>query len=394
MDYVPAVQARSLAERLAAPGPKRILSLDGGGIRGVLTLEYLARIEALLRERSSTPETFCLADYFDLIGGTSTGSIIAAGLALGFPVARLQRLYTTLATTIFDRPPYRFGVFVPKFGRQPLVDALKAEFGDETLGSPRLRTGLMVMTKRLDTGSPWPLNNNPRGRYYHERPGGSAIANKHFPLWQVVRASTAAPHYFEPERLSIAVSDAAFVEGAFVDGGVSPFNNPSLQLLLLATLKGYGFEWRTGADDLLLVSVGTGSGAAALTAENVAAMTALEQAARSLEALMTDCDALVQTLMQWLGRTATPWTIDREIGRLEGDTLGGREWITYLRYNAVLEPEWLRREIGESISETQAAALRAMDDPSNVTELARIGALAARRQVVSGHFPGGFDPGP
>jgi hypothetical protein len=381
----------SLRERLAAPGPKRILALDGGGIRGVLTLEYLARMEALLRERSPTPDAFRLADYFDLIGGTSTGSIIAVGLALGFPVSRLQELYDTLATTIFDKPPYRFGVFVPKFARLPLVEALKAQFGEETLGSPRLRTGLMVMTKRLDTGSPWPLHNNPRGRYYDERPGGSAIANKHFPLWQVVRASTAAPHYFEPERLSVAVSDSAFVDGAFVDGGVSPFNNPSLQLLMLATLKGFGFEWPVGDDQLLLVSVGTGSGTARLSAEEVTGMSALKQAVRSLESLMSDCDALVQTMMQWLGRSPAPWTIDREIGDLRDDSLGGRDWFTYLRYNTVLEPAWLQRELGVTVTDAEADALRAMDDPSNVRELARVGGIAAERQVRTDHFPAVFD---
>jgi patatin-like phospholipase/acyl hydrolase len=62
--------------------PKRILALDGGGIRGVLTLEYLEAIEALLRQRRNDPDLL-LSDYFDLIGGTSTGSIIAAGLACG-----------------------------------------------------------------------------------------------------------------------------------------------------------------------------------------------------------------------------------------------------------------------------------------------------------------------
>jgi hypothetical protein len=382
---------QTLEARLTAPGPKRILALDGGGIRGVLTLGYLARIEAILRQRSATPDTFCLADYFDLIGGTSTGSIIATGLALGFPVSRLQDLYNRLATTIFEKPPYRFGVFVPKFGRSPLVAALKEHFGDETLGSSRLRTGLMVMTKRLDTGSPWPLHNNPRGRYYSDRPGSAALANRHFPLWQVVRASTAAPHYFEPERLDVAVGDAAAVEGAFVDGGVSPFNNPSLQLLMLATMKGYGFEWPAGADNLLLVSVGTGSASVKLSADKVIGMSALEQAARSLGALMTDCDALVQTIMQWLGRSPTAWTIDREVGDLRDETLGGREWLTYLRYNAILEEEWLQRELGESITEAQAVALRAMDDPSHVADLARVGAQAAGRQVKHEHFPPVFD---
>ena len=385
--------AAAVEAKLTAPGPKRILALDGGGIRGVLTLEYLARIEDLLRARSASPKTFCLADYFDLIGGTSTGSIIAAGLALGFPVSRLQDLYEKLGATIFEKPPYRFGVFVPKFGREPLVRALKEQFGDETVGSDLLRTGLMVMAKRLDTGSPWPIHNNPRGRYFDERPGGKGLANRNFPLWQVVRASTAAPHYFEPERLSVAISDGNFVDGAFVDGGVSPFNNPSLQLLMLATLKGYGFEWPVGSDAMLVVSVGTGAGATPMSADKVISMTAAEQAARSLAGLMTDCDGLVQTTMQWLGRAANPWTIDREVGDLRDDTLGGREWFTYVRYNAILDAEWMRQALDLPLTDAQASGLRTMDNPANIGELARVGARAAERQVRAEHFPAAFDPG-
>ena len=78
--------AMGLSERLTAPGPKRILALDGGGIRGALSLGFLERIERLLRERHANPD-LRLRDYFDLIGGTSTGSIIAVGLAIGMDVA-------------------------------------------------------------------------------------------------------------------------------------------------------------------------------------------------------------------------------------------------------------------------------------------------------------------
>jgi hypothetical protein len=71
-------------------GPKRILALDGGGIRGILTLEYLEVIESEFRRRFNSPD-FLLCDYFDLIGGTSTGSIIAAGLACGMTVEQLKK---------------------------------------------------------------------------------------------------------------------------------------------------------------------------------------------------------------------------------------------------------------------------------------------------------------
>jgi patatin-like phospholipase/acyl hydrolase len=79
--------------------PKRILSLDGGGIRGILTLEYLGVIETILRKRSGRDD-FRLCDYFDLIGGTSTGSIIAAGLACGMLVDQLKQLYRDLGKIV------------------------------------------------------------------------------------------------------------------------------------------------------------------------------------------------------------------------------------------------------------------------------------------------------
>ena len=389
--------ARTLEEHLFAPGPKRILALDGGGVRGALTLSYLERMESLLRERSGGDPSFRLCDYFDLIGGTSTGLIIATGLALGFQVSQLQDLYRSLAKSVFEKPPFRFGVLVPKFGRQPLVDALIEHFGQRVLGSPDLRTGLMIMTKRMDSSSPWPLHNNPRGRYFNERPKSAAIANRHFLLWQIVRASTAAPHYFEPERLQVATdTDGRYVDGAFVDGGVSPSNNPSLQLLMMATLEGFKLQWPLGREKLLLVSVGTGDGEEAIAPDRVLNMTAAEQAMRALAGLMTDCDALVRTMMQWLGEMpAEPQQvrtmIDREIGDLAGDRLGGEKWLSYVRYNATLEGNWLRSNVGLDISDADAATLRAMDDPSNVAMLEKVGAAAAAVQIRPEHFVDAFN---
>ena len=65
---------------LFAPGRKRILALDGGGVRGVVALAFLKEIERALAAQAGRPVRLC--DHFDLIGGTSTGAIIAAGLAL------------------------------------------------------------------------------------------------------------------------------------------------------------------------------------------------------------------------------------------------------------------------------------------------------------------------
>ena len=108
----------------------------------------------------------------------------------------------------------------------------------------------MIMTKRLDTGSPWPLNNGGHGNY--------TAQDGALHLTQAVRASTAAPTYFAPEEIAIHARDGSVVDGAFVDGGVTPFNDPALQLLMLAAVEGYGFCWPTGKDRLLIISVGTG----------------------------------------------------------------------------------------------------------------------------------------
>jgi hypothetical protein len=96
--------------------------------------------------------------------------------------------------------------------------------------------------------------------------------------------------------------------------------------------------------------------------------------------------------MQWLGRAANPWTIDREVGDLRDDTLGGREWFTYVRYNAILDAEWMRQALDLPLTDAQASGLRTMDNPANIGELARVGARAAERQVRAEHFPAAFDP--
>ena len=80
--------------------PKRILALDGGGLRGVLTVAFLKKIEDILRVRTGGDASFRLSDYYDLIGGTSTGSIIAAGLSLGMSVDEIRGHYFKLISRV------------------------------------------------------------------------------------------------------------------------------------------------------------------------------------------------------------------------------------------------------------------------------------------------------
>lgn len=383
------MQHTSVEAHLFGAGPKRMLALDGGGIRGILTLQMLRRIEQLVRDRSGQHDAV-LSDYFDLIGGTSTGAIIASALALGWEVDRIETLYLELGNSIFEPSMFRKGLLRPKFSAKPVRDALRREYADIRLGGPELRTGLAVVLKRLDTGSPWVVHNNPRGVYYNVEEGRNSIANKDFLLRDVVRASTAAPTYFEPE--SIAVADG--LVGAFIDGGISPHNNPALQMLMLATLKGHRLNWPTGADQLLLVSLGTGSQTLRMAHGEVASMKPMELGLRGLASLMDDACALNETLLQWMSSSPTAQLIDTEIGDLSGDTLGGAPpLLSYLRYDVRFDDDWLRDRLNIALDPGQLEAIAKMDRAGNMGTLTEIGKAAASL-IDDDHFPAVFDIAP
>lgn len=366
-----------------AIGPKRILSLDGGGIRGILTLEYLGAIETILATRFGRTD-FRLCDYFDLIGGTSTGSIIAAGLACGMSVTELKKLYREIGKSVFDRSFFRKGILVPKFPAEPLKVALDQRLGATTsLDSDDIRTGLMIMTKRLDTGSPWPLNNHPNAPY--------AEQDGKLRLTDVVRASTAAPTYFEPQEIKISSRDGAIVDGCFVDGGVSPFNDPALQLLMVATLDGHGFRWRPGKDKLLLISIGTGAYKTKFSTQALLSKTAAEQGLRALQSLMDDCARVNHGLLQWLTNSLTPWKIDSALGDMTLDSQNGPQLATFCRYNAQLDGVWLENELGIKRTTDEVVKIAEMDNATNMDDLAVIGETAAHKQLHPDHFPAIFD---
>src|SRR6204780_1473582 len=90
---------------LFGPGPKRLLALDGGGVRGALTVAFLERIETLLKTRYGDDAR--LGDHFDLVGGTSTGAVIAGALALGFKTEQVKDFYLKLAPFAFKRGHFR-----------------------------------------------------------------------------------------------------------------------------------------------------------------------------------------------------------------------------------------------------------------------------------------------
>lgn len=181
---------------------KRILSIDGGGIRGVFPASLLAKAE----DSIGAP----VAKYFDLIVGTSTGGIIALGLGLGLSAADVLGFYTEHGPTIFSgnrMMRWLRHIGLSKYDSTPLRNALKAVFGDRRLGESKNR--LVIPSCNLLTGEVhlWKTAHHPRlERDYRE------------PVVNVALSTAAAPTYF-PAYRSVAGLP-------LIDGGVWA-NNPA-----------------------------------------------------------------------------------------------------------------------------------------------------------------------
>jgi uncharacterized protein len=367
----------SYRDRVSSPGPKKLLALDGGGIRGVITLEVLRRLESMLAEQLGAGDDFVLADYFDYIGGTSTGAVIAAGLAVGLPVAQLLDLYVHRGEEMFDHASLRQRYHY-RYGSERLRHQLQGLLGRHTtLGSDDLRTLLLIMVRNATTDSPWPLSNNPNAMFNDPNRTDNNLA---IPLWQLVRASTAAPTYFPPEVFQVGGHD--FV---FVDGALTTYNNPAFQLFLMATHEAYRLRWTATESDLLLVSVGTGNCPRPHDQLRPDAMNLLFNAASIPAALMHASLNEQDLLCRVFGRCRHGASIDLEVGDLmHGEGLLEKRLFSYIRYN----PELSRRGLDAlGLHDVMPERVQRLDSVQHVGELRRVGQAAAR-DVALEHFAG------
>jgi uncharacterized protein len=205
---------------------RRVLSIDGGGIKGVFPASFLANAEQALGNR--------VADYFDLIVGTSTGGIIALGLGLGLSAETIAGFYETEGPKIFSRPRFpRFirQFFVAKYDPAPLTEALSGVFGEHKLGESRNR--LVVPSFNLETGEVynWKTAHHPRLEHdYKAR------------MVDVALSTAAAPTYFPTHRTGSSVP--------LIDGGVWA-NNP----IAVAIVEALGvLKWP--ANEVRVLSLG------------------------------------------------------------------------------------------------------------------------------------------
>jgi hypothetical protein len=368
----------SLADKIKTDKPKKILALDGGGIRGMLSVEILAKVEAILREQSGRGKDFVLADYFDFFAGTSTGAIIAACLSWGMTVDKIRNFYLQNGKEMFDKASV-LKRFRYKFEDEKLSLALKDEFGaDTTLGSDKLRTLLLLVMRNASTDSPWPLSNNPVAKY---NDGNRPDCNLNLPLWQLIRASTAAPTYFPPE--TVRVGDTDFI---FVDGGITMYNNPSFQAFLMATVEPYKLRWPTGEDNLLIFSIGTGTSPGANADLRPDEMNLLYNASSIPSALMFAALNEQDFLCRVFGKCLAGDELDLEVGDMIG-MCGpvAPKLFTYVRYNAELtrhglESLGLKDIIPENVQQ--------LDSVEHIGELQRVGKAVAEQKVEPEHFAG------
>jgi hypothetical protein len=274
----------------------------------------------------------------------------------------------------------------------PLEQKLKVVFGEKTDLKPgALKTLLLVVTRNVTTDSPWPISSNPEARY-------NALAredcNLCIPLWKIVRASTAAPIFFPPEVVELVPGNEkkTFV---FVDGGVTPYNNPAFLLFRFATDPAYRLQWPTGERNMLLVSVGTGAAAATGATADDPESNMLSTGLKIPDALMYGSLVDQDINCRAIGRCTYGEAIDRELGDMvprdaAGTALSldqdcGRSFL-YARYNVDVSPSGLQG-LGFREGEVNSGQVQRMDKatPDHIELLMRIG-KAAGRQVKPEHF--------
>lgn len=379
----------ALETRIRATGPKKMLCCDGGGIRGLISVEILSAMEDALRSKLGKGPDFVLADFFDYVCGTSTGGVIAVCISMGMPMSRVRAFYEASGKQMFDKASL-FDRLRFKFNDEPLARKLREELGaDTTLGSDKLRTVLMMVMRNATTDSPWPLSNNPFAKYNAR---SRADCNLDLPLWQLVRASTAAPTYFPPEVVNFggpgetANKPYSFI---FVDGGVTAYNNPAFLAFQMATASPYQLNWATGEKNLLIVSVGTGGSSLADAHLAAGDLNLLYNATSIPSALMNAASAGWDMACRTLGDCLHGAPIDREFDAMVGMTPEGKsnstvpKLFSYVRYNPELSNEGLA---ALNLSNIDPADVQRLDSVDHMKEIQQVGRAYADQHFKVDHL--------
>lgn len=205
----------------------KILSIDGGGIRGIYASHILARIEQELGIK--------LHEQFDLVAGTSTGSIIAAAISFGESADRVTRIYREKGSAIFTKRRFSFGgMAASKYTHSPLRDALEGVFGSKTLSETLTR--LVIPATDIGNGTVHVFKSSYDPEFVRDR---------HVSVVDAVQASCSAPTFFSPTQVGPYM---------LADGGLWA-NNPALVAMTEALSR-----LKADRSKIQLLSIGTGTG--------------------------------------------------------------------------------------------------------------------------------------
>ncbi|MDR3297407.1 MAG: patatin-like phospholipase family protein, partial [Prevotellaceae bacterium] len=221
-----------------------ILSIDGGGIRGIIPAVILSYIEECLQRKTGNSKVV-LSDYFDMMAGTSTGGILTCFYLLpeGLPAKDAVGFYAQYGKSIFKKHSFNpLGLREEKYTQKGLEAALKQTMGDVKLSEVKKRCLITAydMEQR-------------KAVMFTDKDAAVAGDIRNYYLRDVARATSAAPTYFQPAEVR-SLGDAV---SHLIDGGIFA-NNPTLCAWIEAHKSDFGFCKNPTADDLFILSVGTG----------------------------------------------------------------------------------------------------------------------------------------
>ena len=216
---------------------RRILSIDGGGVRGIIPAVALAALEQQVGGR--------VRDHFDFLAGTSTGALISGAAATGLPAERLVHLYVERAPQLFRKVPIfstlRRIVAGHMYDVADLHRLIREELGSQAADLPLndLPRDVLITAKGLWDSRPW--------YFVRDHPGRNSAHTGSFGLADCLTASAAAPTFFAPWRMK-------GIDGELVDGGTGVAGNPVYQACVEAFIYTDGYS----EPDTIIVSMGTG----------------------------------------------------------------------------------------------------------------------------------------
>ena len=219
-----------------------LLSIDSGGIRGIIPTIALVKLEKTAGRLTR--------DIFSFVAGTSTGAIIAAAIAAGVPATKILDFYVNRTKKIFTQSPFNIVkriLFGSMYFSQKLHDLIAEALGPAHAwilnDSP---INILLTAKRISDGMPW--------YFVRDNPQNSGCTGR-LGLADSTTASAAAPTYFQPWTIAESLTPVACERvGTLVDGAVGVTGNPVYQACIEA------FEYIPDFDPAETITVFLGTG--------------------------------------------------------------------------------------------------------------------------------------